>query len=62
MKIFVFVGLLNGLILLIVFGMLFIVVYKKKIIGDYKYLFWLIVLGVLVVIVMVIMGVYMLFI
>lgn len=59
-KVFFLVGVINGLILLIVFGMLLVVVYKKSIVGEYKYFLWFIISGVFVVIVMVLMGGYML--
>ena len=55
-KVLIFVGSLNGLILPIALGVMLIAAYKQKIVGDYKHPLWLTIFGVLIVIAMSYMG------
>jgi Mn2+/Fe2+ NRAMP family transporter len=57
-KLLIFAGALNGLILPITLGSILIAAYHTKITGDYQHPLWLSVFGVLVVIVMAWMGIY----
>ncbi|CDQ20491.1 Mn2+ and Fe2+ transporters of the NRAMP family [Halobacillus karajensis] len=56
-KVLIFVGSLNGLILPIALGVMLIAAYKQKIVGDYKHPLWLTIFGVIIVIAMSYMGV-----
>lgn len=57
-KVLVFVGSLNGLILPISLGVMLLAAHKTKIVGDYKHPIWLTVFGVIIVIAMAYMGIY----
>jgi Mn2+/Fe2+ NRAMP family transporter len=57
-KVLIFVGALNGLILPISLGVMLIAAHKKKIVGDYKHPIWMTIFGVIIVIMMAGMSVY----
>lgn len=57
-KLLVFAGALNGLILPVTLAVMLIAVYKKSIVGDYKHPAWLTAFGAFIVLMMGYMGVY----
>lgn len=53
----ILVGVLNGLIFLIILGIMFIVFKRKDIVGDYKYFIWFLIFGLIVVLIFVYIGI-----
>ncbi|MED2973731.1 divalent metal cation transporter [Fictibacillus sp. B-59209] len=56
-KILVFVGALNGMILPITLGVMLVAAYNKKIVGSYKHPLWMTIVGAIIVIGMAAMGI-----
>ncbi|UZJ76937.1 NRAMP family divalent metal transporter [Fictibacillus sp. KU28468] len=56
-KILVFVGALNGMILPITLGVMLVAAYNKKIVGSYKHPLWMTIVGAIIVIGMATMGI-----
>ncbi|WP_062232156.1 NRAMP family divalent metal transporter [Fictibacillus sp. FJAT-27399] len=56
-KILVFVGALNGMILPIMLGVMLVAAYNKKIVGSYKHPLWMTIVGAIIVIGMAAMGI-----
>lgn len=54
----IIVGVINGWILFIMLGVILIVSKKKLIVGDYKYLNWMFIFGIVVVFVIILIGIF----